>query len=79
VSKANFDPRDRADARLFPKRHVGGKWEYEPLPEPHDRLRYMARSGGYVMVRKPGAMPFVLSEKEWAKLPLHVTTTHEKT
>lgn len=38
-----------------------------PLP---DRIRLMARSGGYVMVRKPRATPFVLTEKQWAKLPL---------
>ena len=29
----------------------------------------MARSGGYVMARKPRGMPFVLTEKEWAKMP----------
>jgi hypothetical protein len=33
-------------------------------------IRYMCRSGGYVMVRRPRAMPFVLSEKEWARLKL---------
>lgn len=37
------------------------------------RIRLMARSGGYVMVRGPGmAEPFVLTEKRWAKLPLFV-------
>jgi hypothetical protein len=54
MSTVNFDPRDRQDERFI-----------EPV-----RVRLMARSGGYVMVRKPRAIPFVLSEKEWAKLPL---------
>lgn len=38
----------------------------------YDRLgpiRYMVRSGGYVMVRRPRCVPFVLSEKDWRKLP----------
>lgn len=32
-------------------------------------VRLMARSGGYVMVRRPGCAPFVMTEKEWAALP----------
>lgn len=56
MSRLNFDHRDRWDGRAV----EGG-----PI-----RIRYMARSGGYVMVRKPRAVPFVLSEKEWARLPL---------
>ena len=64
-----FDPRDRNDARDFPKSLVGGKWTYYQ-PRLGTRLRLMARSGGYVMVRPKGAMPMVLTEKEWAKLPL---------
>jgi len=32
------------------------------------QIRLMARSGGYCMVRRPRAMPFVLSEKEWQRL-----------
>lgn len=35
----------------------------------HGRIRFMVRSGGYVMCRRPGAAPFVLSEKHWRKLP----------
>jgi hypothetical protein len=31
-------------------------------------IRFMVRSGGYVMCRRPRAIPFVLSEKEWNKL-----------
>lgn len=33
------------------------------------RVRYMAHADGYVMVRRPGAAPFVIGEKEWRKLP----------
>ena len=35
----------------------------------HGVIKYMTRSGGYVMARRPRAMPFVLSEKDWRKLP----------
>ena len=59
MSSANIDCRDRIDLRPDAKG--------EPL---NDRIRYMVRSGGYVMVRKPRSMPFVLTDKEWAKLPL---------
>lgn len=65
---ADFNPTDRQDAREFLKRLVGGKREYHQ-PCLGDKIRFMARSGGYVMVRKPHCMPFVLSEKAWAKLP----------
>lgn len=68
MSRANFDPRDRADARQFPDRFDGKRWTYKAGDM--GRLRCMARSGGYIMVRKPRAMPFVLTEKEWARLPL---------
>lgn len=39
-------------------------------------VRFMTRSGGYVMARRPGCVPFVLSEKEWMALPdwLHAAT-----
>lgn len=68
MSKANFDPRDRADARQFPDKFDGKIWTTRAADMA--RLRLMARSGGYVMVRKSRAMPFVLTEKEWARLPL---------
>lgn len=32
------------------------------------RIVYMTRSGGYVMCKRPRCLPFVLSEKQWAKL-----------
>jgi hypothetical protein len=34
------------------------------------RVKYMTHADGYVMARKPRAMPFVISEKEWRQLPL---------
>ena len=46
------------------------------LPRPvrrfdkHGEIRLMATSGGYVMVRRPGCIPFVLSLKEWSLLAL---------
>lgn len=38
-------------------------------PSDGGRVVLMARSGGYVMVRRPRCAPFVLREAEWAKLP----------
>ncbi|WP_169307286.1 hypothetical protein [Chitiniphilus eburneus] len=32
------------------------------------KIVFMCRSGGYVMCRRPRAMPFVLTEKEWRNL-----------
>lgn len=37
-------------------------------------IRCMANAEGYVMVRRPGCAPFVLSCKEWAQL---LSTPHE--
>lgn len=34
------------------------------------RVSYMSHASGYVMVRRPGCIPFVLTEKEWLALPL---------
>lgn len=34
------------------------------------QLRLMAGTEGYVMVRRPGCMPFVITAKEWEKLPI---------
>ena len=36
----------------------------------HGRLRYMAISRGYVMVRYKHAAPHILAEREWLSLPL---------
>lgn len=62
VSTSDFDIRDRKDPRAFTV--------YAPL----DRIRFMARANGYVMCRKPGAAPFVLTEREWSKLPIYGAT-----
>lgn len=35
----------------------------------HGELRLMAAAKGYVMVRRPGCMPFVMSGKEWDRMP----------
>lgn len=46
------------------------KFEIAPLVRKDGRgkITFMCRSGGYVMCRRPRAMPFILSEKEWRKL-----------
>lgn len=36
-------------------------------------IRYMTQSGGYVMVRRPRCKPFILTLKDWAKLPKEPT------
>lgn len=52
--------------------------------DPRDRIdeygiiKVIARSGGYIMARRPGLMPFVLTEKEWNKLPLFPVTFESK-
>jgi hypothetical protein len=48
------------------------KFDQKPRKHPSDGgiVRVMARSGGYVMVRRPRCIPFVLSEKQWMKLEL---------
>lgn len=66
----NFDHRDRADHLTIPDTFDGKKWTHRRRDPEGGRIRYMARSGGYVMVRKSRMMPFVLTEKEWAKLPI---------
>lgn len=54
MSKFAIDHRDRADLQS-----TG-----------NERIRFMVRSGGFVMCRRPRQKPFVLTEKEWAKLPI---------
>ena len=36
----------------------------------YSRITYMAHAGGYVMARRPGATPFVISEKLWRSFAL---------
>jgi hypothetical protein len=43
--------------------------DIRPAYDAHGKIVHMVTSGGYVMVKRPHAMPFVLSLKEWAKLP----------
>lgn len=33
------------------------------------RLRYLAHADGYVMVRRPHAVPYVIRESKWRQLP----------
>ena len=33
-------------------------------------VNYMADANGYVMVRRPGSVPFVLAERKWLELEL---------
>lgn len=33
------------------------------------KIIHMVASGGYVMVKRPRCVPFVLTLKEWAKIP----------
>jgi hypothetical protein len=42
---------------------------WAPAYDALTRLTPMARSRGYVMIRRPRAVPFVISEKDWLKLP----------
>lgn len=63
----DFGQSDRADRRKYPVSCSGGKWTYRTGDG--DRLRFMARSGNYVMARKTRCMPFVLTVKEWEALP----------
>lgn len=41
---------------------------YEPRSDEHGPLVYMANADGYVMVRRPRAVPFVMTETGWRKL-----------
>jgi len=38
------------------------------------KIIHMVTSGGYVMVKRPRCVPFVLTLKEWAELPKEPTT-----
>ena len=41
----------------------------EPGYDHCGRINFMCQSGGYVMVKRARAVPFVLTLKDWAKLP----------
>ena len=34
----------------------------------HGKMTVMARSGGYVMARRPGSVPFVKAERDWLRM-----------
>lgn len=38
----------------------------------YGRITLMVESGGYCMVRRPGAFPFVMTAKDFRDLPLEV-------
>jgi hypothetical protein len=40
-----------------------------PREDRHGKIVFMVRSGGYVMCKRPRAGPFVVTEKEWARMP----------
>lgn len=40
-----------------------------PAFDQYGKIIHMVTSGGYVMVKRPRKMPFVLTLKDWAKLP----------
>lgn len=75
MSRVNFDPRDRAYRRPE-RRMVGKKWITE-VEGDGGKVRLLARSGGYVMVRRQRCMPFVLTEKQWAAMPLFSEQTYD--
>ena len=39
-------------------------------PDYYGSIRKMASADGYVMVRRPGCTPFIMSEQAWLSLPL---------
>lgn len=44
---------------------------HSSLPEQAwTKITYMAHAKGYVMVRRPGCTPFVISEKQWLEFPI---------
>lgn len=34
------------------------------------KVTYMAHAKGYVMARRPGCTPFVITEKQWLNFPI---------
>ncbi len=41
---------------------------HTPRYDEHGKITPLVRSGGYMMVRRPRCMPFVMTEKDWRKL-----------
>lgn len=46
------------------------KRETETRYDRYGPLRLMTRAEGYVMFRRPHAIPYCMTEKEWQELPL---------
>lgn len=40
------------------------------------KISYMAAAKGYVMVLRPGCLPFVLTEKQWLDFPMWDADQH---
>ena len=47
-------------------------------PTDGGKVRFMVRSGGYVMCRRPRAMPYVVTEKEWRALPVFDQASYDE-
>lgn len=43
--------------------------DMSPAYDKSGKLVAMVRSGGYVMVKRPRCRPFVMTDKDWVKLP----------
>lgn len=41
-------------------------------------IRFMAAVDGYVMVRRPGSMPWVETVADWVKRPLEVAASRDR-
>ena len=46
-------------------------------PSDGGKVRFMVSSGGYVMVRRPRAAPYVMPEKAWLRLPFYEERSHD--
>jgi len=41
-------------------------------------LRWMAQAAGWVMVRRPGAIPFTMQLREWEALPSYIKQERDR-
>ena len=60
MARPDFDTRPRHGHNF----NYGGGVKYL------SKVTFMANAKGYVMVRRPGCMPFVITEKQWLEFPL---------
>jgi hypothetical protein len=68
----------RARAALEQTNNGGGRMISERRYDEGSEIREMARADGYVMARRPGCMPFVISAKEWDAMPRAALAPAEK-